>query len=120
MAKSDLHVRPPRREDLAGWYADVLADQEASGLSVAEYAADLGLTATTLYQWKRRLSVSAQRSGASRSQATGLIQVSLRRESFPDEGPAFVVRLTGERCVEVPADFDGDALHRLLGVLETC
>lgn len=119
MAKIDLDGRPERREDLAGWYADLLADQEASGLSVADYAADFGLTATTLYQWKRRL--SAQSADASRSQrSTGLIQVSLDRAPLADESPGFVVRLADDRRVEVPVDFDGDALHRLLAVLETC
>ena len=53
--------RPQRREDLASWYSEVLADQEVSGLSVGEYAVALGVTPTTLYLWRRRLSTQTAR-----------------------------------------------------------
>ena len=55
MQKMDLSGRPRTREELAGWYSAVLEEQASSGLSIAEYADELGVTATTLYQWRRRL-----------------------------------------------------------------
>ena len=45
MRRIDLSHRPRSREKLAGWYAAALDDQASSGLSVAEYAAELGVTA---------------------------------------------------------------------------
>ena len=56
MATIDLQDRPRGRRGLSAWYSKLLADQKSSGLSVAEYAEALGLTPTTLYHWKRRLS----------------------------------------------------------------
>jgi hypothetical protein len=78
----------------------------------------LGLTAATLYQWRRRLANPPPDAGQPCS--SGLIQVSLARDASSGEPPSFVVHLAGNRCVEIPVDFDGEALQRLVSVLETC
>ncbi len=59
METIELSARPRNRDDLAAWYAAALEDQVASGLSVAEYAGLIGVTATTLYEWRRRLAVAS-------------------------------------------------------------
>ena len=122
MATIDLSERPLRRQDLAAWYSQALAEQQASGLSVSEYAAGLGVTATTLYQWKRRLSARTpmRRRRVKRAEPGGLIQVSLGERPALEAPAAFVVRLAGDRCVEVPSHFDDEALRRLLAVLDRC
>jgi hypothetical protein len=55
MENIDTKDRPRGREQLAAWYAQVLEAQGRSGLSIAEYGAQIGVTAATLYSWKRRL-----------------------------------------------------------------
>ena len=123
MATIDLQGRPRGRQGLSAWYSKLLADQKSSELSVAEYAEALGLTPTTLYHWKRRLSGTtasrAERSGMP-ARPEGLIRLSLPQRAAPAVHAGFVVRVGGGRRVEVPDDFDGEVLQRLLSVLERC
>lgn len=115
-----LSERPQSRDELAAWYAEALAEQAASGLSMAAFAEELGVTATTLYHWKRRLAEENSTAPASRARRGGLIEVAINDE-VPTAGPdGFVVRLKQERCVEVPRDFEASALQRLIEVLEAC
>jgi hypothetical protein len=112
-------MRPASRRDLAGWYATALEAQRASGLSVAEYAARIGVAVPTLYQWRRRLEASAPCGEV----GTQLIEVT---EARPGSGldhrdGDMVVRLSeGLRSVVVPRGFDGSELRRLIEVLESC
>ena len=55
MFKIDRGARPTGRAGLTAWYAAALAHQARSGLSVAEFARQLGASAATLYEWRRRL-----------------------------------------------------------------
>lgn len=124
MASIDSQGRPQDRQGLRAWYSSLLTEQESSGLSVAEYAEALGLTARTLHYWKRRLSAPpvsrATRSRGTPAPADGLIRLALPQRPVPSAHAGFVVRLGGGRRVEVPADFDDEALQRLLAVLERC
>ncbi len=119
MQDIDLTERPRSRGDLAAWYAAALEDQAASGLSLPGYADELGVTATTLYQWKRRL--SAEDGGEfETSRSLGLVEVSLDDRERAGDSVPFVVRLGHDRCVEVPRRFDDQDLIRLVGILESC
>ena len=101
---------------MSEWYAAALADQAASGISVAEYAARLGVSVPTLYQWRRRLG-SLRRDIADVD--TKLVEVTLARPV--PVADALVVRVcSGRRSIEVPRGFDDDDLRRLLTVLESC
>lgn len=108
------------RDGLARWYSEVLAEQASSGLSVAEYAEEIGVDASTLYQWRRRLAPGA---GDRQVRSPfGLVEVAVE----PDRSGAetvlecLVVRLEGGRRIEVPRGFDAAELGRLVRVVESC
>lgn len=116
MRRIDLGERPRSREELAAWYSTALDAQPASGLSVADYAARIGVSVPTLYQWRRRLA-SQTRGGRDRAQ---LVEVTVARPA-PSAGGRMVVRVCdGRRGIEVPLGFDGDELRRLVAALESC
>lgn len=119
MARVEIKERPSDRKNLAAWYSTALRRQEASGLSVAALAEELGVTTTTLYQWRRRL--SGQRGGGGvRPGPTGLVEVTVDRSSAASVRDGFVVRLGGDRSIEVPGVFEDADLRRLVAVLESC
>ena len=120
MTELDLTERPRSRADLPRWYAAVLKDQEASGLSVAGYAEEVGVTAVTLYQWRRRLS-SRGLVDQSRGGRAGLIEVTVAKATHrADPDARFIVRLGNGRDIEVPRGFDDAELQRLIPVVESC
>lgn len=93
----------------------LLAEQEKSGLSVARFARERGISAWSLYEWRRRLRKEGGR-GARRSQR--FVQVRVVGEPA---GPSTIaVELPAGARVHVPRGFDEDELRRLLGVLESC
>jgi len=121
MSNDEHKQRPRSRKELAAWYALSLEDQASSGLSISAYAAKIGVTAATLYQWRRRLGAQAGSAGETRAGGpSGLIQVAVKNPSPARTPEKFVVRLRSDHRVEVPQNFDPAALEQLLGILETC
>lgn len=121
MPRVDLTHRPASREELEAWYATALAEQETSGLSVADFAEELGVTATTLYQWRRRLSAARAGDGRCQPSPKGLVEVTVdSRRMAPGDTKSYVVRLGAERSIEVPGTFDDAELRRLVTVIESC
>ncbi len=117
MRRIDLGARPTSRDELASWYSAALEAQAASGVSVTDYAEQIGVTAATLYQWRRRLSSS---SGDSQGRAS-LVEVTIGRPNTASTSGGMIVRLgDGRRSIEVPRSFDGDDLRRLVTLLESC
>lgn len=117
MRRFDLGERPRSRDELAAWYSAALDGQAASGLSVTAYAEQIGVTAATLYQWRRRLLDS---DGETPGRAN-LVEVTIARPSRPTGDSTLVVRVSdGRRSIEVPRGFDGDELRRLVTALESC
>jgi transposase-like protein len=104
------------RTEREAHYASLLDEQEGSGLSVAAFAEDAGLSVATLYSWRRRLGRATPRDNG----------VALLEVRVDDEGEALEVpgRMTVEVAdgtrIELEADFDESALERLLGVLDRC
>jgi len=119
MRKTNLCERPSSRSDRADWYARALEEQASSGLSLAEYAEELGIPAVTLYRWRQRLSAQSAVEPSAPS-PFGLVEVSLDEEVPLDSCGPFVVRLGGDRGVEVPAKFSKEDLRRLIRVVESC
>lgn len=114
MRRIDVGPRPTSRSGLAEWYADVLAAQSASGLSVAKCAHEVGVAVPTLYQWRRRLGPAPGKWSPAK-----LVEVTVRPADPTTEG--LLVRIgDGRRSVVVPRGFDGGDLRRLLEVLESC
>jgi hypothetical protein len=118
MRRIDLGERPLGREELSRWYATALAAQASSGLSMADYAVEIGVTAATLYQWRRRLSsrvVASQGGGGPR-----LVEVTVAPDGVGAADPLVVRVAGGRRTIEVPRGFDSEDLRRLVTVLESC
>ena len=117
MRRIDLGERRNRREELSGWYAAALAAQPSSGLSMTDYAAEIGVTAATLYQWRRRL--SSRSVGGHGGSGPRLVEVTVA--GGVGTADPLVVRVTdGRRTIEVPRGFDSEDLRRLVTVLESC
>lgn len=120
MRRVDLSERPTGREDLAGWYSAALSAQARSGLSITEYAPCIGVAAATLYQWRRRLSVSAA-DHAGVSNPSNLVEVTIARPIGSSRAGGLIVRVGDDgRSIEVPRGFDAEDLRRLVAVLESC
>lgn len=117
MRRNTIGERPKRREDLPDWYSSVLERQAESGLSVMEYAARAGMSAWTLYEWRRRLSLPANNA---RTTSPKLIEVAVAQPRLT-AAEGLVVRLgDGRRSIAVPPGFDAGDLRRLIEVLESC
>ena len=113
--------RPRSRRERAAWYAAVLESQAGSGLSMTACATKIGVTAATLYQWKRRLGgLAGSPVEANAGQPSGLIQVAIKNCPSARTPEKFLVRLSPSRSVEVPQDFHTAALEQQLGILEAC
>jgi hypothetical protein len=116
MKRIPIGSRPTSREELADWYSSILELQAKSGLSVTAFAARAGISAWSLYQWRRRLAVPVSRPADA---APRLVEVAVVQEPSERARPITVQLRSGHR-VDVPAAFDGCELRRLIGVLESC
>ena len=101
-----------RAETREQWRVRIAAWQ-ASGLTCRDYAERAGLNPSTLSWWKWRLSNDGP---TDRADSPRLGFVELTPLSAPPE-TRFDLRV-GDVTLHVPPDFDPDALHRLLDVLE--
>lgn len=112
--------RPTSRSELAAWYESVLGDQARSGLSVAKYAEEIGVTPTTLYSWRRRFESTP--APKRRREARGLVRVQVRPDTDACEprAAALVVRVGRSRSIEIAPGFDAGELARVIEVLEGC
>jgi len=117
MRRIDVGPRPAGRDALAAWYAEALDVQRASGLSVAEFAPRVGVSAPTFYAWRRRLDAATPRELPAQ-----LVELTVARGSSPAAatGPMVVQLCAGRRSIEVPAGFDGAELQRLVAAIESC
>lgn len=99
--------------ELARYYAELLAEQEESGLSVSVFAEEAGVSAATLYSWRRRLGC--------RKEKPALVEVDVVRRTASASSPAGVTLHLDDRFrIELPSDFDEDTLLRLLRLLDRC
>lgn len=107
--------RPTDRAELAAWYEAIIDEQERSGLSVTEAAEEVGVTAATLYSWKRRLC------RADTEVARSLVRVHVPDAEYrPSTSATLVLRLRQGRAIEIPDGFDADELARLIAVVDAC
>jgi hypothetical protein len=116
MRRNSIEERPARREDLAAWYRALLERQAESGLSVTDFAASAGVSAWTLYDWRRRLAGS----DGDRDAAPRLVELSVVPSPPASMGTGIGVHLRSGHRLDVRAGFDDHELRRLIGVLESC
>lgn len=86
----------------------VLAEQQASGLSLLAFARDNGLSAKRLYWWRRRLEAGSN----ANVPRPAFVEVTTGARELVE----IIVR-TG-RVLRVPASVDPDSLVRLVEALE--
>lgn len=91
----------------------LVEEWEESGESASEFGHRVGVTPSTLYR-QRRMRASAARKHPQAALAR-FVEVRAARQPSDDR---FEIRLIDGRCVGVPPSFDGEALRRLLRVLE--
>ena len=106
------------------WGRQHLEAQAESGLSVHDYCFAYGLEAHTLYNWRRRLNrerpTPTGKDDASRLPAQLVFAEVVLVSPAPVSSESVVeVVLRGGRRLQVGADFDEEALRRLVGLLES-
>jgi hypothetical protein len=111
----DARLTPRARE-----MRRLVAEQEASGLTVAEFAARRGMTAGTIFHWRHRF-----RGELGAAHRPTLIPVRIvdavdDESAIAPQTSTLVVELQGGRRIAVPHDFSADDLRRLIGVVESC
>lgn len=94
------------QQRLATW-RQLLAEQQASGQSVAHWCRQRDISATTFYNWRKRLADAPFTSSAPQ-----WLAVTASTEYYP-----LVLRI-GRIAVEVTVGFDPRLLHDVLAVLE--
>lgn len=99
------------RQPRAIW-AKRVEQWKRSGLTGAEFAAQLGVKEATLRHWKWQLERRLKSPGAE------FIEVVAARDALTAEPQALEV-VVGELRVVVPVGFDEDTLRRLLRVVES-
>jgi len=103
-----------KREDRAKW-RELVAEQMASGQSVALFCRERGLRNWEFYEWKSRLrQAEAGQFGAVE------VRTAKRATQLPPVAPskAIEIRLAGGRSLEVEPGFDAAHLRALLAALD--
>ena len=94
-------------------WRQIIDGQQTSGLTVAAYCLERGITQGTFYTWKRRLRSPAKLNG---SPVPAFVEVK------PPPTPAaggIEICLPGERRLLVRSGFDHDLLSELVHVMES-
>lgn len=101
-----------------------------SGLTLKEFATEIGVNANTLAGWRWRIQNKAKRVAVgARSSAPPFLEIVAPRDEVRPETPAAVIEraaepfelvLGGGHRIRVPVRFDPAALRRLVEVLEAC
>lgn len=95
--------------------AELVAAQKKSGLSVAAFAREHGVSVWRLYQAGRS---KRKRKRRSKERRPEFVEVAVKSES-PEAAPLELV-LRSDLRVLVPAGFDEVTLRRLVGALASC
>ena len=91
-----------------------LNDLDESDLSVREYSELTGVSVSSIYHWRRRLS------GSSLAAAPSSDFVSVTVVPGPIAAEPLVIEMAGGRRIMVGAGFDAESLRRLITVVESC
>ncbi len=94
-------------------WRQIIDGQQPSGLTVAAYCLERGITQGSFYTWKRRLRQPAKRN---RSPKPAFVEVTPSRVGTAG---TIEVCLRGERCVLARRGFDRELLIELIRTLES-
>jgi hypothetical protein len=110
------------RSEREAFYRAVLAERERSGKTYGCVAAERGIPVGTLTWWRGELRRrDARRQGPVVEPGIRFVPVDLSAAAERPAPPEFAVTLPCGAAVRVPADFDAEALAKLLRVLSaTC
>lgn len=111
--KTRLPRRSPRESEIH--HRRLLREQSRSGQSVRDFAADRGLSAATLYAWRRRLGLARPHGGRGH-----LLQVAVVDEPVAAPRTGLVLALFGRHRLELPRDVSHDELLAVLRALSAC
>jgi hypothetical protein len=106
---SDTVTEPKPADPKAGEWAERIAAQQRSGMSVKQFCRDQGLTEYSFYAWRKRL----QEAGPVRF---ALVARGARRQERTAEAPLELVFATGER-LRIGPGVDITTLRTVLDVL---
>jgi transposase len=106
---SDTIVEQRPANPKADQWAERIAAQQRSGVSVKQFCKEEGLTEYSFYAWRKRL----QQTGPVRF---ALVARSPRRQEHAPEAALELVLVTGER-LRISAGVDGATLRTVLDVL---
>ena len=107
MSESVIEARPTNRR--AGEWAERIAAQQRSGITVKQFCKERGLTEYSFYAWRRRL----RESGTVRF---ALVERSVRRLERTAEPALELVLATGER-LRIGTGVDAATLRTVLHAL---
>ena len=100
----------------AGYYRALLDEQASSELSMTAFARGVGLSAATLYSWRRRLAAASEA-----TQAEDFLEVKVTPDTtIGRSGVPIVLTVDGRLRIELEPDFDDGTLERLLRLLSRC
>jgi len=96
--------------------ADILREQQRSGLSLLAFAGKHGLCYSSLLRWRGRQGNGANVLAPSETEADPrFVRVKMEGEV---PGEDYVLSWAGGRSLKIPRQFETDSLRRLLTVLE--
>lgn len=112
--------RAARTATLESHYAALLASHATSGLSLRSFAARHGLSAWTLYGWRRRLAIKQAQPVPEREPQ--LVAVDVVDADRGGARPAFEyeIALPSGATLRLPRDFDARRVAELLAALRPC
>ena len=107
-----------KRTSRAEWQKRIARWQD-SGLSADDFAAEIGVNAGTLRQWKYTMNRMARSSARGRPvlDASSFVEVQSAPAPAASES-TFQLELGPDRRLHIPSNFDAAALGRLLSLLE--
>ena len=106
----------PARTIAAAEVPGLLAELEASGQTLAQFARDRGIAKWRLYEERRK----ARRGGSGRSRRRRRARFAPVRVTEDSRAEPLELVLAAGHRVRIPAGFDETLLRRLMGVLASC
>lgn len=116
MKRQSFQIRPTRRHRTPQEKAEILREQQRSGLSLLAFAGKHRLCYASLLRWRCRRHNRGDVLVTAESQADPrFVPVKIEAEILSGD---YVLSLPGGRSLKIPFQFETDSLRRLLTVLE--